>query len=123
MLNAKEYFNQLDATLALEELGDEVAATCSGGVALLYQDDNFKGRGPLRFYDGESDLRKWNFNDQTSSIKIEGNELWAFYKDINFKPDGKPEGGVYLGNGSYTYTDLKNLGFQNDSISSLIRVA
>jgi hypothetical protein len=100
-----------------QQLDNEVAASCSGGVAYLYLDDNFKGRR-LQFFDRESDLRDWNFSDETSSIKIVGNERWTFYQDILFKGPS-----VTLGRGSYTLTDLRRLGIPNDSISSLKRIA
>jgi hypothetical protein len=112
MLNTKEYFKQLDTTLALEELDDEVAANCGGGVAYLYEDEGFRGRR-LKFSEGESDLRKWHFNDKTSSIQIVGNETWAFYRDINYQGPF-----VILLTGSYPI-----LGNLKDSISSLRRVA
>ncbi len=117
MLNTKENFNQLGTTLAVEELDNEVAATCSGGVAYLYQDKGFQGRR-LQFFNGENDLRKWNFNDKTSSIKIVGNERWRFYRDIN--REGKA---VTLGRGEYSLFRLQQLGIPNDSISSLKRIA
>jgi hypothetical protein len=101
---------------AFTELDDEVAASCSGGVAYLYQDDNFLGRR-LQFFNGESDLRRWNFNDETSSLEIVGNERWEFYRDISF--GGYP---VTLSRGRYTLTDLRGRGISNDSISSLRRV-
>jgi hypothetical protein len=103
-------------TSAFTELDDEIAANCSGGVAYLYQHDNFQGRR-LQFFDRESDLRDWNFNDQTSSIKIEGSEKWTFYKDIQYKTNP-----VTLASGSYTLKDLQAKGIPNDSISSLKRV-
>jgi hypothetical protein len=100
-----------------QQLDNEVAASCSGGVAYLYQDDNFQGRR-LQFFNRESDLRDWDFNDKTSSIKIVGNERWTFYRDILF--GGSP---VTLGSGSYTLTELRQRGITNDSISSLKRIA
>jgi hypothetical protein len=99
-----------------QELDNEVAANCGGGVAYLYQDDNFGGRR-LQFFNRESDLRNWDFNDKTSSIQIVGNERWTFYRDILF-------GGsrVTLGPGSYRLRDLQARGIPNDSISSLRRL-
>jgi hypothetical protein len=100
-----------------QELDNEVAATCSGGVAYLYQDDYFQGRR-LQFFNRESDLRNWDFNDKTSSIIIEGNEQWAFSRDILFQGST-----VRLGPGRYTLRDLQARGIPNDSISSLKRIA
>ncbi|HEY9672053.1 MAG TPA: beta/gamma crystallin-related protein [Waterburya sp.] len=100
-----------------QELENEVAATCSGGVAYLYQNDSFGGRR-LQFFNRESDLRNWDFNDKTSSIKIEGNERWTFSRDILFQGPS-----VTLGPGSYYLRDLQARGIPNDSISSLRRIA
>lgn len=112
----EKLFQQLDNEELFQQLDNEVAASCSGGVAYLYQDDNFGGRR-LQFFNGERDLRSWNFNDKASSLEIVGNERWEFYKDINF--GGFP---VTLGRGRYTLTQLRQLGIPNDSISSLRRV-
>ncbi|MBE9214190.1 beta/gamma crystallin family protein [Plectonema cf. radiosum LEGE 06105] len=99
-----------------QELGNEVAATCSGGVAYLYQNDGFGGR-KLTFYEGTNDLRRWGFNDQTSSIKIRGNERWTFYQNV-----GRTGKAVTLGKGDYNLYQLRQRGIANDSISSLKRV-
>ncbi|MDZ8035902.1 beta/gamma crystallin-related protein [Nostoc sp. DedSLP04] len=118
MLNTKEKFKQIDATLAVEELDNEVAATCSGGldVAYLYQDDGFEGRR-LTFYEGTDDLGIYNFNDKTSSITVIGNKSWVFYQDINNR--GRA---VTLRPGrAYLLSDLQAKGIQNDWISSLRR--
>jgi hypothetical protein len=100
-----------------QELDNEVAATCSGGVAYLYQDDNFKGR-KLTFYNYGTDLRTWDFNDKTSSLVIQGNEVWGFYRDRNYKGPS-----VALGSGTYTKSDLIAFGIPDNSISSLRRLA
>ncbi|MDZ8035903.1 beta/gamma crystallin-related protein [Nostoc sp. DedSLP04] len=119
MLNTKQNFNQLDATLAVEELDNEVAATCSGGAALLYQNDGFNqgnsGRR-LRFFEGTDNLGIYNFNDQTSSIRITGSRSWVFYPDINNQ--GRP---VTLRPGEYNLSQLQQRGIRNDTISSLRR--
>ena len=100
-----------------QELDNEVAASCSGGVAYLYEHAGFQGRR-LQFFNGEDDLRRWNFNDKTSSLKIVGNERWTFYRDIN--REGRA---VTLGAGEYSLFRLNQLGIPNDSISSLRRIA
>lgn len=118
MLNNKEHFNQLDA-IALEELDDEVAATCSGGAAYLYENDGFNQGNPgrrLTFYEGTDWLGHYNFNDKTSSIKITGDKSWVFYPDINNQ--GAP---VTLRPGEYNLSQLQQRGIRNDSISSLRR--
>ncbi|MBE9214191.1 peptidase inhibitor family I36 protein [Plectonema cf. radiosum LEGE 06105] len=93
-----------------QELANEVAATCSGGVAQLYEHPNFRGR-KLTFRYGTNDLRKYNFNDKTSSITISPGETWAFYRDINY---GGPR--TVLTGGRHPYV------IPNDSISSLKRI-
>ncbi|BAY47999.1 hypothetical protein SAMD00079811_56180 [Scytonema sp. HK-05] len=102
-----------------QELDNEVAATCSGGVAYLYENDGFNqgdsGRR-LTFYEGTDDLRIYNFNDETSSIKITGDKSWVFYPDINNQ--GAP---VTLRPGEYNLSQLQQRGIRNDSISSLRR--
>jgi Beta/Gamma crystallin len=116
----QQMFTELTAEFeapAFQELDDEVAATCSGGVAYLYHDAGFQGRR-LQFFNGENNLGKWNFNDKTSSLVISGNERWRFYRDINFQGPS-----VTLGRGAYSLARLNQLGIPNDSISSLRRVA
>jgi hypothetical protein len=102
---------------AFTELDDEVAASCSGGVAYLYEHAGFQGRR-LQFFNGADNLGAWDFNDKTSSIQIVGNEQWTFYEHIN--REGKP---VTLGPGEYSLYRLNQLGIRNDSISSLRRIA
>ena len=67
-----------------QELDNEVAATCSGGWAILYEHTNFRGRR-LRLESSASDLRNFRFNDITSSIQIREGETWAFFRDINYQ--------------------------------------
>ncbi|MFB2937822.1 beta/gamma crystallin-related protein [Aerosakkonemataceae cyanobacterium BLCC-F154] len=111
----EQLFTEIEAP-AFTELEDEVAATCSGGAAYLYQHDGFQGRR-LTFYEGTDNLRYYNFNDETSSIKITGNKSWVFYQHINNQ--GKP---VTLPPGEYNLYQLRQRGIQNDWISSLRRI-
>jgi hypothetical protein len=98
-----------------QELDNEVAATCSGGAAFLHKDDGFQGQ-KLRFFEGTDDLRRYNFNDETSSIEITGDKSWVFYLHTDKK--GKA---VTLRPGSYNLAQLQQRGIRNDSISSLRR--
>ncbi|MHC5939227.1 beta/gamma crystallin-related protein [Nostoc sp.] len=103
-----------------QELDNEVAATCSGGAAYLYQNDGFNQGDPgrrLTFFEGSDDLGYYNFNDETSSIKITGNKSWVFYQDINNKGTA-----VTLRPGEYNLSQLQQRGIQNDWISSLRRI-
>ncbi|MEH2046064.1 beta/gamma crystallin-related protein [Nostoc sp.] len=119
--------NCFEAISSIKELNDEVAATCSGGVAytgsndpdvILYRDINFGGSNPLNVNASVNDGVAYvgdNFNDLTSSIAIIRGR-WNFYRDAGF--------GVYqttLGPGLYSF--VPNSGIPNDSISSLYRVA
>ncbi len=98
-----------------QELDNEVAATWSGGAAFLYQNDGFQGR-KLTFYEGTDDLRRYDFNDKTSSIEITGDKSWVFYQNID--NEGKA---VTLSPGSYNLYQLQQKGISNDWISSLRR--
>jgi hypothetical protein len=106
---------EFEATPAFQKLDDEVAATCSGGAAILYEHDGFLG-DTATFYEGSDWLGNWNFNDKTSSIKITGNQSWVFYPHIN--TTGTP---ITLRPGEYNLSQLQARGIQNDSISSLRR--
>ncbi|PHM05652.1 beta/gamma crystallin-related protein [Nostoc sp. 'Peltigera malacea cyanobiont' DB3992] len=120
--------------LAFNELDDELAATCSGGVAytgsndpdvILYVDGNLKGDRldvNASLNDGLKNLSKYrrnlgtnNFNDEISSFIIRKGK-WNFYADPNYKGryNSKP-----LGPGTY-YSLPGN--FANDSLTSLKRV-
>jgi len=99
-----------------QEFDDEVATSSETRfIAYLYKNDNFQGES-LSIEEGIVTLDLWGFDDETSSIQIEGNAQWAFYRDTWFQ--GNP---VILGSGNYTLTQLEQLGI-NDSISSLRRV-
>jgi hypothetical protein len=127
--------NQFEEILAIKELDDEVAATCSGGEGytgssdpdvILYQDEHFvpgwTGTRSLKvnakIKDGLSNLRDHspNLNDRTSSFEIKRG-LWNFYADKDYK-------GLYnnqpLGPGRYS--TLAGTGISNDQLSSLYRV-
>ena len=126
MLNTKEYFKQLDATLSVMELDDEVAATCSGGVAytgsndpdvILYIDGGLAGSSlkvNASLNDGLKNLGK-KFNDKVSSFIIRKGK-WNFYADADYygRYNSKPFGpGIY-----YSLPGS----IKNDSLSSLKRV-
>jgi Beta/Gamma crystallin len=96
----------------VKELSNELAATCSGGTATLYEDDNFEARR-LTFRRGDSDLTNNNFNDVTNSIIIRGKEKWGFYEDANFKKLV-----LVLGPGAY-----RDISRADNIISSLRRLA
>ncbi|MEH2046060.1 beta/gamma crystallin-related protein [Nostoc sp.] len=111
---------------AVKELNDEVAATCSGGVAytgsndpdvILYRDGGFGGSDPLSVNASIGDGLGYvgdDFNDLTSSIVITRG-TWEFYKDSGFR--------LYqatLGPGQYS---ILPGGIENDSLSSLFRIS
>jgi hypothetical protein len=83
----EQLFTELTAEFeapAFTELDNEIAATCSGGYAILYENANFGGRR-LRIESGVSNLGNYSFNDITSSIQIREGETWAFYRDTNYR--------------------------------------
>lgn len=118
MLNIKDYFNQLDATLALEELNDEVAATCSGGAAVtLYENGRFNQDKDGRVLPlNKSIANLGSFNDKTSSFII-SQGTWEFYADENYNKLL-----FKRGPGRYPVLSTGKDGV-NDRVSSLKRVA
>ncbi|MEH2289035.1 beta/gamma crystallin-related protein [Nostoc sp.] len=133
MSNTKENFNQLDVTLAVKELDNEVAATCSGGApkfytggsnpdVILYDDINFGSKAALpinaELYGGDSNLDNSaigsGWNNRTSSIKVIRG-TWKIYRDSGYKGTV-----VTLKPGSYP--NPKAFGLPNDSLTGIIRV-
>lgn len=81
----QEYFNQLDATLAVNELDNETAAAIQGGHDLeVYRHANYGDR--MGSYNiGWSDLSsKANANDQISSVIVNAGQ-WRFYEHANYQ--------------------------------------
>lgn len=128
MSNTKEYFKQLDA-IAVKELDDEVAATCSGGAlttkgvapnadVTLWEDGPFDNRGDTLslagFRVGEGISNLGFFNDKTSSIRI-NRGIWAFYKNDRYQKQL-----AVLRPGSYPVPSRQ--GIPNDSLTSLKRI-
>ncbi|MGL5880403.1 MAG: beta/gamma crystallin-related protein [Xenococcaceae cyanobacterium] len=108
------FTNNLNEQL-FQELNDDIAANLSGGAAYLYANDTFTGR-KLTYYKGTDNLGLYgyDFNDQTSSIKISAGETWEFYTDDRY--GGKK---VTLGAGSYTRKEMEAKGLPNESLTSL----
>lgn len=83
MLNTKEYFNQIDTTLPVQEMDNETAAAIQGGYDLeVYRHANLKDRLGSANY-GWSRLSS-NANDQISSVRVNSG-LWRFYEHANYK--------------------------------------
>ncbi len=84
MLNTKEHFNQLDATLAVNEIDNETAAGIQGGVNLtLYNKDNFTGvLGEFNF--GKVPRLSVRADNKIESIKITAGK-WQFFTREDFK--------------------------------------
>jgi hypothetical protein len=113
MLETQKDFNQLDATLAVEELDNQTSAAIQGGAAMtLYRHSN-PSRDILGQFDGGG-LRTLssNANNQASSVRITEGK-WKFYNFPYWNPLG---GSVELGVGHWNFTGL------NDKISSFKRV-
>lgn len=85
-----------------------------GGVGItVFEDPDFRGRSAT-FRDNVPDLRRYNLNDEISSLRIAPGELWEACIDIEF-------GGrclVFSGSES----NLRERSGWNDEISSLRRV-
>ncbi|AFY89184.1 beta/gamma crystallin-related protein [Chroococcidiopsis thermalis] len=98
MLNTKEYFNQLDTTLAVQELDNETSAAIQGGYNLQLFDDYDAKTGLLGSFNkgGKANLIADN---KISSIKIKGGQ-WRFYEHPNFN-QGKPGYELTLGKGTW----------------------
>jgi hypothetical protein len=114
------FTNNLNEQL-FQKLDDEIAATLSGGAAVLYEHGDGGGRSP-QFFEGTKNLGNYNFNDKTSAIYISKDQRWAFYKDDEYRSYlTSLEGG---NNGRfYDYYDLIERGIPNDSITSLRKTA
>lgn len=134
MLNTKEYFKQLNATLTVIELDDAVAATCSGGApkfyttgdnpdVFLYDEKNFGLKGGklginAELYGGDSNLDNalvgsgWN-NRTSSIIVVRG--TWKIYQDSGYKGKSKT-----LKPGRYA--NAKAFGLADNSLTGIIRV-
>jgi hypothetical protein len=117
----------------VEDLDNETAATCSGGVAylygnnpdvILYKDPGLRGQSiganastgdgirNIGFSDGKGGGFSTTFNDQVSSIRILRGS-WQFFDKAGFRGDTTGR----LGPGTYW------LGHMNNKITSLFRVA
>ncbi len=121
----EQLFTELTAEFeapAFKELDDEVAATCSGGVALvtLYEHGNFNypRDGKVRELNGSTRNIGRDFNDITSSIKI-SRGVWAFYADENYN-------NLLFTGGPGNYSVLPRAGdgrSSNDRITSIRRIS
>lgn len=83
----------------------------AGFKVTLYEHQNFGG---LQKVVTEDTSILSDFNDMTSSIKVETVALPEFYTDINYQGAS-----VKLSVGSYNHTDLAAMGLKNDSLTSV----
>ena len=74
----------LNEIIGVEDLDNENAAAVSGGVAVLYNRFNLRGK--------KRRLRRRNFprlrgflNNRASSISVAPNSQWRFYAERNYK--------------------------------------
>jgi hypothetical protein len=128
--------NQTQNLFALDtvqDLDNETAATCSGGLGYLYgpnpdvilhKDPDSRGQSMgvnartndgilfIGSSDGKGGGLETTFNDTVSSITIKRG-TWQFFDHYGYKGDTTGR----LGPGTY------NLGHNNDRISSVLRVA
>jgi Beta/Gamma crystallin len=104
MSNLNDKFNALYSVDAVQDLTNENAASISGGRSdvTIYDGENFTpGMNGVKISnEGIKDLRLINFNDKTSSIKVDGvvnKKVWRFYENANFSGkaiDVKPGGEI-----------------------------
>lgn len=119
MLNNKENFNQIDATLAVKEIPDEAASTCSGGLApvSLYADENYEGE-EFKVWGNDDNLddRKWgvgkDFNNKTSSIIVRRG-TWQIYSKDGYSGTSKT---LYAGR---SYSNPKAFGLADNSLTGI----
>jgi len=110
MSNTKEYFNQLDTTLAVQELDNETAAALQGGHDLeVYRHANSVDRLGSANY-GWPRLSS-NANDQISSVKVNSGQ-WRFYEHADYQGAS-----FVLGRGAWNVPSNFN-----DQISSIDQV-
>jgi hypothetical protein len=133
MSNINNQTQDLFAIDAVQDLDNETAATCSGGVGYLYSSDpdvilhkDPNGQGlsigvnaatgdgvpNIGFADGQGGGFETTFNDSVSSITIKRG-AWQFFDNDNYGGDttGRLNPGTY------------NLGANDDKITSAFRVA
>ncbi len=104
MSNLNDKFNALYSIDAVQDLTNENAASISGGRSdvTIYDGKNFTPgmNGVKTSNEGIKDLRLINFNDKTSSLKVDGvvnKKVWRFYENANFQGrsiDVKPGGEI-----------------------------
>ncbi|MEH2448089.1 MAG: hypothetical protein V7K18_20650 [Nostoc sp.] len=86
MLNTKEYFNQLESTLAVKELDNETAAIIQGGYDLIaYSEPN--GKGVLGSFNLGSPKLSTKGNNKISSVRI-NKGVWRLYNFFNYNTKG-----------------------------------
>ncbi len=83
----------------------------AGFKVTLYENANFGGSQKAVT---EDTSYLGDFNDLTSSIKVESEDLPVFYTDADYQGTS-----VKLSAGSYNYSDLIAKGLKNDSLSSV----
>jgi hypothetical protein len=116
MLNTKEYFQNLEATPAFQELDNQTAAAIQGGAAMtLYRHANLTGDILAEFNGGGVRTMSSNANDQASSVRITEGK-WKFYDARYWLDIPGAADTVELGVGNWNFVGL------NDRISSFRRV-
>lgn len=110
---------------ALNELSDEIAATCIGGEAyesqgdpdiILYEGTNYGGRGKgfnASIGAGHYNLVGNDFNDIASSLKIIRGQ-WRLFVDKDYNGQS-----ILLGPGNYP--NIAGKGLPDNSLSSILR--
>ncbi len=91
------------------ELTPEEGSVIEGGTAEIYRHSNLKG-GSITFDTRHPNLKRFEFNDEASSIEVSKGELWQLFEHTNYKGQSR-----FIPPGIW---NLKDFGF-NDKVSSL----
>lgn len=113
----------LNQIAGVQDLNNENAAAVSGGVALLGNCFDFKGRQrKLSAKPGQGFKSLGFFNNKASSIGITPGEEWSFWTGKNFKAGGDTTAvSITLGAGIYNLNEFPFDLFNND-IESVKRI-
>jgi hypothetical protein len=93
MSNLNDKFNALYSVDSVQDLTNENAAALTGGADVtIYDGENFTPGmdGVKESNQGIKDLKALDFNNKTSSLKVDGvvnQKAWRFYSRANFEGD------------------------------------
>jgi hypothetical protein len=95
MSNLNDKFNVLNSIDSVQDLSNENAAALTGATnerfdVTIYDGENFTPgkEGVKNSNEGIQDLKSLDFNNKTSSLKVDGTvnkKVWRFYSRPNFE--------------------------------------